>query len=129
MVPQWWDNGGEFFDRATGTWHDVTTKNIVIAAAAGKVNSIPYVSEVCETQYPALIKITEWQWDYLDKIWDHYTPTRLPSVQRQYSQGYLQAFRGGPDRRQRLYCAHYTPYWIRSHTRICCLTQLYHYPR
>lgn len=46
MVPQWWDNGGEFFDRATGTWHDVTVKNIVIAAAAGKVNTIPYVSEV-----------------------------------------------------------------------------------
>lgn len=42
MVPQWWDNGGEFFDRATGTWHDVTVKNIVIAAAAGKVNTIPY---------------------------------------------------------------------------------------
>lgn len=42
MVPQWWDNGNDFFDRTTGKWHDVTTNNIVLAAAAGKVNTIPY---------------------------------------------------------------------------------------
>jgi hypothetical protein len=44
MVPVWWDNGNDFFDRTAGKWRDVTTKNIVIAAAAGKINTIPYVS-------------------------------------------------------------------------------------
>ncbi|KAJ1307375.1 hypothetical protein OPQ81_001480 [Rhizoctonia solani] len=42
MVPQWWDNGNDFYDRTTAKWRDVTTKNIVIAAAAGKINTIPY---------------------------------------------------------------------------------------
>ncbi|CAE6404673.1 unnamed protein product, partial [Rhizoctonia solani] len=42
MVPQWWDNGNDFYDRANAKWRDVTTKNIVIAAAAGKINTIPY---------------------------------------------------------------------------------------
>jgi hypothetical protein len=43
MVPQWWDNGNDFYDRINAKWRDVTTKNIVIAAAAGKINTIPYV--------------------------------------------------------------------------------------
>ncbi|KAF8688911.1 glycosyl hydrolase 5 (cellulase A) family, partial [Rhizoctonia solani] len=42
IVPQWWDNGGEYFDRPTGKWHDITTKNIVMAVVAGKINSYPY---------------------------------------------------------------------------------------
>ncbi|CAE6519021.1 unnamed protein product [Rhizoctonia solani] len=42
IVPQWWDNRGNYFDRVTGKWRDVTLKNIVMAAAAGKVNSYPY---------------------------------------------------------------------------------------
>ncbi|KEP47406.1 glycoside hydrolase family 5 protein [Rhizoctonia solani 123E] len=42
MVPQWWDNGNDFYDRTAAKWRDVTTKNIVIAAAAGKINTIPY---------------------------------------------------------------------------------------
>ncbi|CAE6426583.1 unnamed protein product [Rhizoctonia solani] len=42
MVPQWWDNGNDFYDRTNAKWRDVTTKNIVIAAAAGKINTIPY---------------------------------------------------------------------------------------
>ncbi|KAH7341933.1 putative cellulase [Rhizoctonia solani] len=42
IVPQWWDNGVEYFDRVTGKWHDITTKNIVMAAVAGKINSYPY---------------------------------------------------------------------------------------
>ncbi|CAE6446896.1 hypothetical protein ACGC1H_002934 [Rhizoctonia solani] len=42
IVPQWWDNGGEYFDRVTGKWRDITTKNIVMAVAAGKINSYPY---------------------------------------------------------------------------------------
>ncbi|KAJ1307370.1 hypothetical protein OPQ81_001475 [Rhizoctonia solani] len=42
IVPQWWDNGVEYFDRVTGKWHDVTTRNIVMAVAAGKINSYPY---------------------------------------------------------------------------------------
>ncbi|CAE6456724.1 unnamed protein product [Rhizoctonia solani] len=42
IVPQWWDNGGEYFDRVTGKWRDVTTKNIVMAVVAGKINSYPY---------------------------------------------------------------------------------------
>ncbi|CAE6532783.1 unnamed protein product [Rhizoctonia solani] len=42
MVPQWWDNGNDFYDRTAAKWRDVTTKNIVIAAAAGQINTIPY---------------------------------------------------------------------------------------
>ncbi|CAE6456306.1 unnamed protein product [Rhizoctonia solani] len=42
IVPQWWDNGGEYFDRVTGKWRDITTRNIVMAIAAGKINSYPY---------------------------------------------------------------------------------------
>ncbi|CAE6446872.1 unnamed protein product [Rhizoctonia solani] len=42
MVPQWWDNGNDFYDRTAGKWRDVTTKNIVIAAASGKINTIPF---------------------------------------------------------------------------------------
>ncbi|CAE7228285.1 unnamed protein product [Rhizoctonia solani] len=42
MVPQWWDNGNDFYDRTAAKWRDITTKNIVIAAAAGKINTIPY---------------------------------------------------------------------------------------
>ncbi|KAG8918357.1 hypothetical protein FRC02_002428 [Tulasnella sp. 418] len=36
-----WDNGGDFFDRAARKWRDPTYKDIIIAAAAGKVNTIP----------------------------------------------------------------------------------------
>ncbi|KAG8725680.1 hypothetical protein FRC12_024134, partial [Ceratobasidium sp. 428] len=42
IVPMWWDNGADYFDRAAGKWRDVTTKNIVMAVVAGKINTIPY---------------------------------------------------------------------------------------
>ncbi|CAE6531595.1 unnamed protein product [Rhizoctonia solani] len=42
IVPEWWDNGGEYFDRIAGTWRDITTKDIVMAVVAGKINSYPY---------------------------------------------------------------------------------------
>ncbi|KAG9082195.1 hypothetical protein FS749_007039 [Ceratobasidium sp. UAMH 11750] len=42
IVPMWWDNGADYFDRATGKWRDITTKNIVMAVVAGKINTIPY---------------------------------------------------------------------------------------
>ncbi|KAB5596140.1 Glycoside hydrolase family 5 protein [Ceratobasidium theobromae] len=42
IVPQWWDNGADYFDRTAGEWRDVTTKNILLAAATGKINTIPY---------------------------------------------------------------------------------------
>ena len=38
-----WDNGNDFFDRNARTWRDPTVKDIIIAAAAGKVNTIPEV--------------------------------------------------------------------------------------
>ncbi|KDQ14644.1 glycoside hydrolase family 5 protein [Botryobasidium botryosum FD-172 SS1] len=37
---QFWDNG-EYFNRATHQWTDVTTKNIIVAASAGQSNTIP----------------------------------------------------------------------------------------
>ncbi|QRV89929.1 Cellulase (glycosyl hydrolase family 5 protein) [Ceratobasidium sp. AG-Ba] len=42
IVPTWWDNGADYFDRSTGKWRDVTTKNILLAAASRKINTIPY---------------------------------------------------------------------------------------
>ncbi|KAG9103258.1 hypothetical protein FRC07_010050, partial [Ceratobasidium sp. 392] len=42
IVPMWWDNGAEYFIRSTGKWQDITTKNIVMAVVAGKINTIPY---------------------------------------------------------------------------------------
>ncbi|KAG8918358.1 hypothetical protein FRC02_002429, partial [Tulasnella sp. 418] len=38
---QLWDNGNDFFNRATRSWRDVVYKDILLAAASGKVNTIP----------------------------------------------------------------------------------------
>ncbi|CCO30799.1 endoglucanase [Rhizoctonia solani AG-1 IB] len=72
MVPQWWDNGNDFYDRINAKWRDVTTKNIVIAAAAGKINTIPYV---------------EWERNGLAEVGDYRSPKYISAVQRKYPKG------------------------------------------
>ncbi|MDI5787509.1 hypothetical protein PO124_00380 [Bacillus licheniformis] len=40
MVPMWWDNGNDQFDRAERQWRDPVVKEIVIQAGRGVPNAI-----------------------------------------------------------------------------------------